>query len=79
MEDLMKETNFIYDFIEFLILEEQRILENFLKNLLDKGCECGNRNIKNFTLIYCEHKFKYVLCECCKRKHYVKGVQYGIC
>ena len=63
--------NFIYEYIEFIFLEKCKNIENYLIKLLENGCKCGNKNIKKFTLIYCENEFKYILCECCKRKHYV--------
>ena len=53
-------------------LEKGEPIERKLEELLDTGCECGNKWINNFTLVYCENDFQYVQCEKCKRKHYLK-------
>lgn len=67
------------DLVWKIINAEALKMENALRQLLREGCDCGNRNLENFVLIYEDNKFKYVLCKCCKKRHYVEGVVYGIC
>lgn len=53
-------------------LEKGEPIERKLEDLIENGCECGNKWISNFTLVYCEDDFQYVQCEKCKRRHYVR-------
>lgn len=52
-------------------LEKGKLIEMKCEELINTGCECGNKNINNFTLCYFDNEFGYILCEKCKTKHYV--------
>ena len=53
-------------------LEKGELIERKCEELIENGCECGNKWINDFTLVYCEGDFQYIQCEKCKRKHYLK-------
>ena len=60
---------FLIEFIEQIIMVECDLLEQKLRTLTTEGCTCGNRDIRQYTLIYCEHRFKYIKCERCGKRH----------
>ena len=48
-----------------IMLYNNTIIEDTIKNLLIKGCSCGNKNIKQFVIIYQENEFAYIKCDIC--------------
>lgn len=64
----------IQDIIQSIMSYNASVIEGKLLELMNTGCECGNKNPEEFTLIYCENEFKHILCEKCKKHHHVEGI-----
>ena len=55
-----------------IMLYNNECIEEKLKELIIKGCDCGNNDVTKFTLVYIEQDFAYIQCDVCERHIYPK-------
>ena len=66
--------NIIDDIVKRYAFYVGSLIEQRLIELMIMGCECGETD--DFTVCYQEpYKFMYILCDNCKKKHYIAAVE----
>lgn len=66
--------NIIDDIVKRYVFYVGSLIEQRLIELMIIGCECGETD--NFTICYQEpYKFMYILCDNCKKKHYIAAIE----